>query len=73
MKSTPRQFAKFGQESSRSQLTPRYVCSYCSKSYDDDEHVPKLVPSCGHTFCLECVNCIILQNKGVCFTCPVDQ
>ncbi len=31
-------------------------CPLCSMIYDETDRVPLLLPECGHSFCLQCIN-----------------
>jgi len=46
-------------------------CPICYSEFDDVEHIPRVIPSCGHTLCLNCLR-IILQNDET-KKCPLDQ
>lgn len=49
-------------------LRQRYLeCGICTEVYDEDVHVPKLLP-CLHTFCIKCISTI---HKGNSLTCPL--
>ena len=30
-------------------------CSICHQGFDEQDHLPVLLPDCGHSFCLECI------------------
>jgi len=49
-----------------------FGCPNCQQSYDKENRVPKIIPSCGHTVCLTCLDKHLLmkQNKVL---CPVDK
>lgn len=49
----------------------KHCCYLCKKSYNEFDRLPKILPLCGHTYCLSC----ILQNyseeeDGFC--CVID-
>jgi len=44
-------------------------CEICKVKYDQNEHLPKFFPTCGHTICASCL-AGILDTKGV---CPFDR
>lgn len=53
-------------------------CSYCLHEYDRQFVVPRKVPKCGHTFCEDCITCILTpENSNNSFekefTCPLDK
>ncbi|VDI37408.1 Hypothetical predicted protein [Mytilus galloprovincialis] len=49
-------------------LRQRFLeCGICTEIYDEDVHVPKLLP-CLHTLCIKC---IITIHKGNSLTCPL--
>jgi hypothetical protein len=31
-------------------------CPLCTETYDSGEKVPILLPECGHSYCLSCIN-----------------
>lgn len=31
-------------------------CSLCTQIYNENERMPILLPDCGHSFCLSCIN-----------------
>lgn len=31
-------------------------CSLCTMVYNENERMPILLPDCGHSFCLSCIN-----------------
>lgn len=43
-------------------------CSVCYDTFDVSEHMPRIAPLCGHTFC---ANCIIRITSFNSFTCPL--
>ena len=46
-------------------------CCICLVDYDRGEHIPKIVPSCGHTVCLSCLDGIFRVNRSL--ECPLDR
>jgi len=46
-------------------------CCICLVDYDRAEHIPKIVPSCGHTICLGCLDGIFKANRSL--ECPLDR
>jgi len=52
-------------------LTNIFNCPICYKPYDNSENLPKILVSCGHTFCLSCINQNLLRDAAfVCSFCP---
>lgn len=55
---------------STSHLDSALTCTVCFDSFGEGERKPLMLPSCGHTFCKQCVHGIIAsENKGQ-FHCP---
>jgi len=48
-----------------------FSCGVCRMRYDVIDHVPKVIPSCGHTICLSCLNGILKSTEIQC--CPLDN
>jgi len=48
------------------------LCPICFSRYDSLEHLPLMVPICGHTFCQVCIKNMI-NNKALEFQCPIDK
>lgn len=48
-------------------------CTICYHSFDEREHSPRIVPKCGHTFCLECIKKITVVSDTNFFSvkCPL--
>lgn len=46
-------------------------CPICNEEYDSIIHVPKLLPTCNHTLCSQCINHKLSQNNNR-LTCPID-
>lgn len=45
------------------------TCTICYESFaNTSERRPKILPTCGHSFCLSCLNDLRLKNN--CFYCP---
>lgn len=44
-------------------------CTVCFKRYDDDGHRPRVLTSCGHSFCSTCITEMIKDNKLQCPNC----
>ncbi len=39
-------------------------CPLCSQVYDESDKVPVLLPDCGHSFCLSCIQeCFTLMKE----------
>lgn len=45
-------------------------CSVCFNDYDLEEHLPKILPICGHTICKRCLHNILINPDP---KCPLDQ
>ena len=39
------------------------LCGNCQSGYDNTEHVPRILISCGHTFCESCIQAVIQEEK----------
>ncbi|XP_068752799.1 E3 ubiquitin-protein ligase TRIM56-like [Montipora capricornis] len=44
-------------------------CSICREKFDDQQHCPRLLPGCGHTFCTNCLQTLLKNNVIYCPTC----
>ncbi|XP_068754227.1 tripartite motif-containing protein 2-like isoform X2 [Montipora capricornis] len=44
-------------------------CSICCETFDDQQHCPRLLPSCGHSFCTSCLQSLLKKNAINCPTC----
>lgn len=44
-------------------------CLNCSSEFDAVNHVPRLLPHCGHTLCSVCINRLINSNFIICTEC----
>ncbi|XP_037795147.1 tripartite motif-containing protein 55-like, partial [Penaeus monodon] len=53
-----------------SNLDCALTCSVCFESFGEGERKPLMLPSCGHTFCKQCVRGIIASEKKGQFQCP---
>jgi len=52
------------------------ICSVCSEYFDNDDHLPRMIPKCGHTFCTKCIQEIIESTSTASqdlFCCPEDN
>lgn len=47
---------------------PPYTCSICYLSYNN-ERIPLILTTCGHTFCKECIDVIITDQEIICPEC----
>lgn len=55
-------------------------CPLCNEVYDESDHLPVLLPDCGHSYCISCANFMFTdlqkQNEAdgtsLPFTCPED-
>ena len=45
------------------------LCDLCQLEFNKQNKIPKLLPKCGHTFCLECIR----QMNNTCATCQTPQ
>lgn len=48
------------------------ICPQCHYNYDQNDNLPRLFPSCGHTFCSKCIQTLISAESNIVF-CPEDQ
>ena len=52
-------------------------CPMCKNIYDENDHLPILLPDCGHSYCVSCINAKfekIKENGGEeFFVCPEDE
>src|SRR5689334_15064959 len=46
------------------------ICPICYENFNSQDHLPKLLPACGHTVCLQCVKKLPV-NFGL--RCPIDK
>lgn len=44
-------------------------CPICKKDYDLNEHTPKILVQCGHTFCIQCLQMFFKDFKIRCPMC----
>ena len=44
-------------------------CSICCEKFDDQQHCPRLLPRCGHSFCTSCLQSLLNNNAINCPTC----
>ena len=44
-------------------------CFNCNHTYDDSQHCPRLLPSCGHSLCEDCLKDNYFQNAVLCPEC----
>ncbi|XP_068699698.1 E3 ubiquitin-protein ligase TRIM45-like isoform X2 [Montipora foliosa] len=44
-------------------------CSICCEKFDDQQHCPRLLPRCGHSFCTSCLQSLLNNNGINCPTC----
>jgi len=47
-----------------------FNCSICFNQFDQKERKPKILPKCGHTICLFCLENILKANQP---KCPLDR
>jgi RNase P subunit RPR2 len=48
-------------------------CPLCTNEYSRD-NVPRLLTSCGHTFCHSCLDTLIIEeNNQFRLSCPEDE
>ena len=48
-----------------------FLCCICKVEYDQVKRLPKILPACGHTFCLDCLAKMVDDQKQI--KCPLDQ
>jgi len=53
-------------------------CPLCGKFYDEENHLPQLLPDCGHSFCSQCISASFQllgdsEEEKEAFLCPEDQ
>lgn len=48
-------------------------CTYCKNRYDQENHVPRIFPFCGHTFCTQCFDIFLQQSPHNQILCPIDK
>ncbi|KAL4491453.1 hypothetical protein ABPG72_008109 [Tetrahymena utriculariae] len=46
-------------------------CSSCQNMFDENNHLPRMLPECGHTFCNQCLVRILEKNDFI--ECPEDN
>ncbi|EDK31465.2 RING-type zinc-finger, LisH dimerization motif protein (macronuclear) [Tetrahymena thermophila SB210] len=46
-------------------------CSSCQNMFDENNHLPRMLPECGHTFCNQCLVQILEKNDFI--ECPEDN
>ena len=34
-------------------------CQNCESEYDAVKHIPRILISCGHTYCQVCIHCLV--------------
>jgi len=47
-----------------------FKCPVCLHTYDTDQRIPKIFPTCGHTICKECLVQVLEMDRP---TCPLDK
>ena len=47
------------------------TCCICKECYDEKERLPKILPSCTHTFCLCCIK--VVYNDFLLVVCFFTQ
>ncbi|CAI2379287.1 unnamed protein product [Moneuplotes crassus] len=48
-------------------------CPICMIDYDDTSCIPKVLPNCGHTICMSCINKLRKSGKIQCSDCRLNQ
>ncbi|CAI2375914.1 unnamed protein product [Moneuplotes crassus] len=48
-------------------------CSICMLDYHDVDRIPKVLPKCGHTFCVDCIQALVKDGKIQCVECRLIQ
>ena len=49
-----------------------FSCGLCSQQYDTAERTPRLIPSCGHTYCTACLKQLQKMHPKQLIICPED-
>jgi len=47
------------------------TCPICLSHFDNRQHIPKIIPSCGHSVCLPCLQQLLQEVYNPC--CPLDK
>ncbi|KAK4317538.1 hypothetical protein Pmani_011382 [Petrolisthes manimaculis] len=55
-----------------SKVKDHLLCDVCTEQYDNDHHRPLLLPTCGHTFCRNCLRSISCRQHLRCPVCRCD-
>jgi len=48
-----------------------FTCQACQSPYNLEENIPRTIPSCGHSFCSQCLQNLITSNGPA--ICPLDE
>ena len=57
----------------RQSLRSGKICSDCKKEFDDIECIPRMIPSCYHSYCSSCIDKFSVRtDSGCALTCPQD-
>ena len=51
-------------------LSDRYFCQKCFTVFDEDDHKPRIIKRCLHTFCEKC---LLKMVEGDTIRCPDDR
>ena len=51
-----------------------FLCTLCLCQFDKEDHLPLMLPKCGHTFCTKCIQGALSKlSLYEDFACPEDQ
>jgi hypothetical protein len=48
------------------------ACAICSERFDERSRCPRVLPTCGHALCTECISRMIASH-GATVVCPMDR
>ena len=48
-------------------------CLVCNESFNETLRIPRLLISCGHTYCHECLNILHIKGDLKSIVCPEDK
>jgi len=51
--------------------TDSLACPICYNQLDQAEHIPRIIPNCGHTICTACLIVLTCNQRGS--KCPIDK
>jgi hypothetical protein len=76
MSDTKRQRPSSSSSSSSADVAALLECSICYNPFDESTRLPRMLPSCGHTFCAVCLARLVKQKtmrSKRTITCPNDS